>query len=98
MANRKVKLADIQKSMAKRGREKFVDAELAKDIAGLKSHDEVIVWEKAKVNLQATAKKLNAEKAKWRNRATSVAESVEVEVTIGWLASGEMYITLKSNA
>lgn len=96
MANRKVKLSEIQKSMAKRGRDRYADAELASDLKSLKA-GEVVVWEKAKVNLAQNAKKLNAEKAKWRNRAAKVALTENVEVTIGWLDSGEMYITLKSD-
>ena len=50
----------------------------------------------AKVNLTDTVKIITANKAKYRNRASSVAETAGVEVSIGWLDTGDMYITLSS--
>jgi hypothetical protein len=94
MANRKVSLKEIQKQMKGRGRDKFSDPELEKDLKGLKV-GEAIVWEQAKVDTTKTQKVQNREKAKHRNRAVSVGESAGVEISVGWTEEGEMVITLK---
>lgn len=94
MANRKVSLKDIQNQMKARGRDKFSDPELEADLKGLKK-GEILIWSSAVVDTTKNQKIQNREKAKHRNRAVSVSEAAGVEISVGWLASGEMYITLK---
>ena len=94
MANRKVSLKDIQKQMKGRGRDRFSDPELEKDLKGLKA-GECIVWDGVVVDVTKSQKVQNREKAKHRNRAVSVAESAGVIISVGWTESGEMVISLK---
>jgi len=93
--NRKVNLAELQGKIAKKGKPPYRDPALAQDLLTL-GDGEAILWVQATVNVTGTdPKAINAEKMKWRQRAISVAEGVNLKVQINWSTNGEMYISLK---
>lgn len=94
---RKVNLSDIQGSLSKRGRERYSNPELAEALRNLLATGEAFIWEDAQPEGD-TKEKHNASKAKWRNRATSVFETLNstATVSIQWTTNDEMVISIKA--
>lgn len=96
MGVRKVNLSDLSGSLSHRGRARFADPELAEALLAMIADNEPFIWETAVVSGK-TEKAIEASKAKWRNRATSVLASLETnyEISIRWTSDNEMVITPK---
>lgn len=95
--NRKVNLTALQGKIAKKGKPPYRDPALAQDLLTLDPtvEGDAILWSQATVNVTGTdPKAINAEKMKWRQRAISVADGLNLKVTINWSTDGEMYISL----
>lgn len=98
--NQKVNLSEIKNELVKRGKPKYENAILRDDILNLDAIDlnDAFIWAEAKVNLNQTPEKVQAEKMKFRNRAESIADSAFVKIAIHWNSNGEMIISRKANA
>ena len=97
-ANQKVNLSEIKGKLVKRGKPAYENPTLATDILSLNVSDpnDAFIWSEATVNLSQDPKKVQSEKMKFRNRAESVAERLNIAIQIQWLDSGEMVISRKS--
>lgn len=94
---RKVNLNDLKGSLSSRGRERYRNDELAQAFRDAMNDGESFVWELAVVSGK-TEKQVNASKAKWRSRATSVFAGLDGtdghKVRIQWTADNEMVVTV----
>lgn len=88
----KVNLNDIRARIVGRGRKAYANAALASDLATL-TEDEGYVWDEALTPEGLSDGDRTAHRAKYRGRAESVAESIGLKVSIGWLDDGSMLIT-----
>ncbi len=97
MAVRKVNLSELKGSLNKRGRGRFEDPELREALAIMLQDGEPVVYDELfTVNAKTTEHAIGNEKAKWRNRAVSVFESLESgrKVSVTWTDAFEMIISL----
>ena len=85
MTTRKVNLSDLQGSLSKKGKPRYENELLLQAFREMLVDNTPIVWEEAKV-IGSTDDEVNACKAKWRNRATSVFATLDskVTITISW--------------
>jgi hypothetical protein len=94
---RKVNLNDLKGSLSSRGRERYRNDELAQAFRDAMNDGESFVWELAVVSGK-TEKQVNASKAMWRSRATSVFAGLDGtdghKVRIQWTADNEMVVTV----
>ena len=81
MTTRKVNLSDLKGSLSKKGKPRYENSELLQAFKDMLEDGTPIVWEEAKV-IGNTDDEVNACKAKWRNRATSVFATLDSNVTI----------------
>lgn len=97
MAVRKVNLGELKGSLNQRGRSRFQDPDLLEAFKQmLIDHEPVVYDELFVVTNKTTDKELDNQKAKWRNRAVSVFDSLESghKVSISWTTANEMIISL----
>lgn len=94
--NKRVNLNDIKADLVKRGKPPYENPTLEADILSLDPtvEGDAFYWGEATVNLTASKEKVQAEKMKYRNRATSVSEKCGVSISIGWHSTGQMIISL----
>lgn len=96
---RKVNLSELKGSLSSRGRTRFADDELSSALVEALSDGEPFIWETAQVTGK-TDKQLNACRAKWRNRATSVfdqlpeADTANHKLRVQWTTENEMVLTV----
>lgn len=93
-----INLSDLKGNISSRGRSRYENADL-KALYGdmLNGTIPFIVWDDLyKVTAKTTEKEVTNERAKWRNRATSVFESLGTDrtLTISWTDAHEMVIQL----
>lgn len=88
----KVNLNEIRARIVGRGRKAYTNPALASDLASLGS-DEGYIWDEAQTPTDLSDAERVAHRAKWRGRAESVASSVGLRVSVGWLDGGEMLIS-----
>jgi hypothetical protein len=81
MSTRKVNLNDLKGSLSKKGKPRYENSELLEAFKEMLEDGTPIVWEEAKVEGETVAE-VDACKAKWRNRATSVFATLDSKVTI----------------
>jgi hypothetical protein len=94
---RKVNLADLAGSLSKKGKPRYQDNELLEAFREMLVDGEPFVWDTAIVEGK-TDKEIEASKAKWRNRASSVFATLDsnVKISIVWtMDTNEMVIIPK---
>lgn len=96
--NRKVNLSDIKGQLVKRGKPPYENPELVALINEIDptDPDDGFIWGEATVNLNQNAKEIQKDKMRFRNRAESIAEQMEIEIQINWLDDGQMVISRKA--
>lgn len=96
--NQKVNLSEIKGKLVKRGKPAYENPTLESDILSLdvNNPDDAFIWVEATVNLTQDPKKVQSEKMKFRNRAESVAERLNINIQINWLDDGRMVVSRKS--
>lgn len=97
MAVRKVNLGELKGSLNQRGRSRFTDPDLKSALEQMLIDGEPVVYDELfTVTAKTTEKQIDNEKAKWRNRACSVFDSLESgkKVSISWTTAHEMIISL----
>ena len=96
--NKKVNLNEIQSKLAKRGKPAYTNKDLAQDILSLNPEVEgdAFIWADAQVNPTLSEKEMQTVKARFRNRAESVAESLGIAIRINFTTDGEMIISLRN--
>jgi hypothetical protein len=87
----KVNLSEIRSRIVGRGRKAYTNPELASELASLGA-DEGFVWDEAQTPEGLSPEDRTNHRAKYRGRAESVAESIGIEVSVGWLDDGGMLI------
>lgn len=97
--NRKVNLASIKSNIVRKGKVAYTNPALEADILALDPtvEGDAFYWSEAKVNLNASEKKVQADKMRYRTRVLSVAKRLNRPVSIFWTEEGEMVIALKVN-
>lgn len=101
--NQKVNLSQMQSKLSRKGKPAYRNEELAKDILSLDptNPDDAFVWSEAKVSLVDSKGdpredgQINKDKMRYRQRAISVAKSIQIEIRVIWSIDGEMIIALK---
>jgi hypothetical protein len=78
---RKVNLSDLAGSLSKKGKPRYENSELLEAFREMLTDPAPFIWEEAKVEGK-TEQEVNASKAKWRNRATSVFATLDSKMTI----------------
>lgn len=93
-----INLSELKGSLSSRGRERYNDPELLQAfqdlVAGLTEN--VVMDDLFKVTPKTTDKAITNERAKWRNRAVSVFESLGTnqKISVSWSDEHEMVIVL----
>jgi hypothetical protein len=90
----KVNLSDVRARIVGRGRKAYANETLANELATLGA-DEGFVWDEAQTPAGLDAEDRTNHRAKYRGRAESVAESIGLSISVGWLDDGGMLITHK---
>jgi hypothetical protein len=98
--NQKVNLSDIKGKLVKRGKPPYENPTLKALINEIDptDPDDAFIWDEATVNLNQEQAKVQKDKMRFRNRAESIAEQLEIEIQINWLDNGQMVISRKANA
>lgn len=95
-----INLSDLKGSVSKRGRDRYENAELAELLTQLANGAlPFVIWDELySVTKTTTEKVITNERAKWRNRACSVFDSLNTDkkVSIHWTDAHEMVITIAS--
>lgn len=98
---RKVNLSELKGQLSRRGRTRFADPELAKAILEMFQDGEAFIWEAVELVTDKGEKEYDSSKAKWRARAVSVFESLDLgtdkAISIAWMGD-EMVIFPKATA
>lgn len=96
MGIRKVDLSALAGELSQRGRSRFQDPELHEALVAMVDDREPIAWDTAVVKGKNETE-VEASKAMWRNRATSVFSTIEtdMEITIRWTKANLMVIQPK---
>lgn len=96
MGIKKVNLNQLSSMLAPRGRDPYADAELLEALLDMLVDGEPFQWETAVIE-GATDKAITASKAKWRNRAVSVFNSIDTDrkITVAFGTENELFILLK---
>jgi hypothetical protein len=81
MTTRKVNLSDLKGSLSKKGKPRYENSELLEAFKEMLTDPAPFIWEEALVEGK-TDTEINASKAKWRNRATSVFATLDSPMTI----------------
>lgn len=93
-----INLSELKGTLSSRGRERYQDPELLSAFQDLLAGvtENIIMDDLFKVTSKTTDKQVTNERAKWRNRAVSVFESLETnrKVSVAWSDEQEMVITL----
>ena len=96
---RKVNLSELKGSLSTRGRTRFMDDELLSAFVEALADGEPFIWDTAVVT-GVTDKQIEASRAKWRNRATSVfeqlpeADTANHKVRVQWTTDNLMVLTV----
>jgi hypothetical protein len=81
MSIRKVNLSDLQGSLSKKGKPRYENEVLLEAFREMLLDPAPFIWEEAEVEGN-TAQEVEASKAKWRNRASSVFATLDSKMTI----------------
>lgn len=95
---RKVNLSELQGNLSRRGRERYDNPVLKEALLEMLTDGQPIIWDEA-VPEGKTEKAFGASKAKWRNRAVSVFDSLNSgkKISVQWTTENEMVISLKAD-
>jgi hypothetical protein len=90
---RKVDLSELAGELSQRGRSRYEDPELHEALLAMIADREPIAWDTAVVKGNSETE-IEASKAMWRNRASSVFATIDtdMEITIRWTKSNLMVI------
>ena len=96
-----INLSDLKGTLSNKGRERYQDPELAQAFRELLAGEipNVVMDDLFKVTAKTTEKTITNERAKWRNRAVSVFDSLESgrKISVSWSDEQEMVIVLASS-
>jgi hypothetical protein len=81
MSTRKVNLSDLKGSLSKKGKPRYENSELLQAFKDMLEDGEPFIWESVELEGETVAE-VDACKAKWRNRATSVFATLDSEIAI----------------
>ena len=81
MTTRKVNLSDLKGSLSKKGKPRYENSVLLQAFKDMLEDGEPFIWESVELDGETVAE-VDASKAKWRNRATSVFATLDSNVTI----------------